>query len=71
VIAIALAIGAFFCLRRRKPQGSLQQVPSEYGSAPKTPSHGKPTELEAMSSTTTSGATELPTDYSRLHELRG
>ncbi|KAJ6083348.1 hypothetical protein N7467_007483 [Penicillium canescens] len=69
VIAIALAIGAFFWLRRRKSQGSLQQVPSEYGSTLKTPSHGKPTELEGMSST--SGATELPADYHRLHELRG
>ncbi|OGE53112.1 hypothetical protein PENARI_c008G11292 [Penicillium arizonense] len=47
VIAIALAIGAFFWLRRRKSQGSLQQVPSEYASTPKTYSHGKPTELEA------------------------
>jgi hypothetical protein len=69
VIAIALAIGAFFWLRRRKSQGSLQQVPSEYASTPKTYSHGKPTELEGMSST--SGATELPADYHRLHELRG
>jgi hypothetical protein len=32
------------------------------------PSHGKPTELEDVSSTS---ATELPAEYPVLHELRG
>ncbi|KAJ5294025.1 hypothetical protein N7508_008846 [Penicillium antarcticum] len=69
VIAIALAIGAIFWLRRRKSSNSHQQVSSGYGSTAKTPSHGVPTELEVMSST--SGATELPAEGPRLHELKG
>ncbi|KAJ5748946.1 uncharacterized protein N7511_010642 [Penicillium nucicola] len=69
VLAIALAFGVFFWLRRRRAHGSLEQVPSEYGSTRKTASHGRPTELEDMSST--SGATELPAEVSGLHELKG